>query len=360
VIFASPIFLYWFLPATLLVYFLLPQHTTDELDPIAPRTWRNLPRWLASKTGWLTVASFVFYAWWKPIYVPLMLLSGVLDYYVGLGIGGAKSPRRRTALLTLSCAANLGLLAWFKYANFFVDTIGAASGPGAPEWMKSWEAVVLPVGISFYTFQSMSYTIDVYRGELKPIRNLGDFLCYVALFPQLVAGPIVRYADVAAELKSRTHGAAKFATGAFLFMTGFSKKVLIADVVAPSADALFGVVGDGAKATAALADPTLLEAWTGVVAYSFQIYFDFSGYSDMAAGLGLILGFTFPVNFDAPYKSESVTEFWRRWHISLSTWLRDYLYVPLGGNRRGEVRTYVNLAATMLLGGLWHGAARLT
>ena len=252
---------------------------------------------------------------------------------------------------------NLGLLGWFKYANLCIASFGTVLGDAAPPWVTSWETVVLPVGISFYTFQSMSYTIDVYRKELAPIRNVDDFLCSVTLFPQLVAGPIVRYADVAAQIQDRDHSVAKFSTGAFLFMTGFAKKILLADVVAPFANALFGIpAGDGA-ATGARSSPTVLESWIGTLAYTFQIYFDFSGYSDMAIGLGLMIGFTFPPNFDAPYKSASVTEFWRRWHITLSTWLRDYLYVPLGGNRRGEGRTYFNLAATMLLGGLWHGAS---
>jgi alginate O-acetyltransferase complex protein AlgI len=358
VIFASPIFLFWFLPVVLGVYCLLPMRTVPALDPIEPRTLAFLPRWLASKSGWLTLASFVFYGWWRPSYLPLMLFSALVDYYAGRALGRTESPGKRKALLVVSLATNLGLLAWFKYANFFVGTTATILGADAPAWVTTWEKVVLPVGISFYTFQSMSYTIDVYRRELAPIKNVGDFLCYVALFPQLVAGPIVRYADVERELQSRTHSTAKFATGTFLFMVGFAKKMLLADVVAPAANALFGVEAEsGGAARAPLADPSTAEAWAGTIAYTFQIYFDFSGYSDMAAGLGLMLGFRFPVNFDSPYKSASVTEFWRRWHITLSTWLRDYLYVPLGGNRSGAARTYVNLSLTMLLGGLWHGAS---
>ena len=206
--------------------------------------------------------------------------------------------------------------------------------------------VTLPLGISFYTFQSMSYSIDIYRGDAKPIRNFVDFACYVSMFPQLVAGPIIRFQEVADQLESRTHTLEKFARGVAFFSMGMAKKILLANPCGKVADLVFDA---GSQAT--------LDAWWGVVAYSFQIYFDFSAYSDMAIGLGLMLGFVFPKNFDSPYISQSITEFWRRWHISLSTWLRDYLYIPLGGNRKGKSRTYVNLALVMLLGGLWHGAA---
>ena len=212
-----------------------------------------------------------------------------------------------------------------------------------------WEGVLhitLPLGISFYTFQSMSYTIDVYRGDAKAIRNFIDFACYVSMFPQLVAGPIVRFSEIAGQLQHRTHTLQKFARGIAFFALGMAKKILIANPCGKCADTVFdvGVVGT-------------LEAWYGVIAYAFQIYFDFSGYSDMAIGLGLMLGFTFAKNFDSPYRAESITEFWRRWHISLSSWLRDYLYIPLGGNRRGTARTYINLALVMLLGGSWHGTS---
>ncbi len=323
-IFTSTVFLVWFLPATLLVY------------ALAPRSWR---------TYVLALLSFVFYGWWRPDFVLLMLGSSLLDFYVGGAIERSDDPRRRRRLLLVSVVANLGLLGWFKYANFGVETLNTilASMGVAP---LGWTAVVLPVGISFYTFQSMSYTIDVYRREVPATRSVAGFVAYVALFPQLVAGPIVRYRDVADQLRSRTHSLTKFSTGALLFQIGFAKKILIADTVAPLADAAFGA-----------AAPSLADAWIGLLAYAFQIYFDFSGYSDMAIGLGLLFGFAFPVNFDSPYRSRSITEFWRRWHISLSTWLRDYLYIPLGGSRAGAVRTRVNLALTMLLGGLWHGAA---
>ena len=206
--------------------------------------------------------------------------------------------------------------------------------------------VTLPLGISFYTFQSMSYTIDVYRGRAGALRNFIDFACYVSMFPQLVAGPIIRFSEVADQLASRTHTVEKFARGIAFFSLGLSKKVLLANPCGKIADLVFDA---GSRSP--------LEAWYGVTAYAFQIYFDFSGYSDMAIGLGLMIGFVFPKNFDSPYLSESITEFWHRWHISLSTWLRDYLYLPLGGNRRGPARTYVNLFLVMLIGGLWHGAA---
>jgi alginate O-acetyltransferase complex protein AlgI len=206
--------------------------------------------------------------------------------------------------------------------------------------------VVLPLGISFYTFQSMSYTLDVYRGESAALANFVDFACYVSMFPQLVAGPIIRFSEVDDQLRGRRHTVEKFARGVAFLALGLAKKVLLANPC--------GQVADAAFAAGALRP---LEAWYGVAAYAFQIYFDFSGYSDMAIGLGLMLGFVFPKNFDSPYRAESITDFWRRWHISLSTWLRDYLYLPLGGNRKGPARTYVNLVVVMLLGGLWHGAA---
>jgi alginate O-acetyltransferase complex protein AlgI len=320
VVFASFIFLFWFLPAFLPVYAALPLR------------WRNL---------WLSLGSCVFYGWWRPHYVLLMLASTLLDYAAARAMGPIGSGRPRKLLLVLSIVSNLGLLAWFKYANLFVATWNDL----AP-WQIAWEKVLLPVGISFFTFQSMSYTIDVYRGEVKPVRSFLDLFCFVSMFPQLVAGPIVRYRDVAAEIQHRRVGLVQASDGVFLFAIGFLKKVLIADRVAPLVAATF--TGG---------EPGLLSSWLGALAYTVQIYFDFSGYSDMAIGLGLLLGFHFPSNFLSPYRARSITEFWRRWHVSLSTWLRDYLYVPLGGNRRGEARTYFNLSATMLLGGLWHGAA---
>ncbi len=324
-IFASAIFLYWFLPLFLAGYYLAPKRL---------------------RSTWITLGSFVFYGWWRPDFVLLMVASTLLDYTAGARINQAQARGERgRAWVTLSCVVNLGFLAYFKYANFGVDTLNDVLRAMGYRQI-AWTAVVLPVGISFYTFQTLSYTIDVYRKVAPPARNIVDFASFVALFPQLVAGPIVRYNTVAAQLVERTHTLSKFWRGVLYFQAGLAKKVLIADFVAPLANDAFS--GGGLNA---------LDAWIGTLAYTFQIYFDFSGYSDMAIGLGLMLGFAFPINFDQPYRSRSITEFWRRWHISLSTFLRDYLYIPLGGNRLGPVRTYVNLAATMLLGGLWHGAA---
>ncbi|MBL9078512.1 MAG: MBOAT family protein [Planctomycetes bacterium] len=319
-VFTSFAFLFLFLPLFLGVYFLVHPGL------------RNL---------WLLLASMIFYGWERPSWVGIMVASTLIDYTLALCIGAKEEGRRhRKLLLLISIAVNLGLLGWFKYANLLVHSSEALLGT-----RFDWADIVLPVGISFYTFQSMSYTIDVYRGEIRPTRNLIDFACYVSMFPQLVAGPIVRYRDVHREVVHREHSLTKVGAGALLFLIGFVKKVLVADAMAPLATTGF-----------AMAQPGLVESWTALVAYSIQIYFDFSGYSDMAIGLGLMLGFHFPRNFDSPYKSQSITEAWRRWHISLSTWLRDYLYIPLGGNRRGEARTYANLSITMLLGGLWHGA----
>ena len=324
-VFGSAIFLYAFLPVFLALYYL------------TPRKGRNL---------FVAVASYVFYGWWRPDFVSLMLFSTVLDFTCGRRITAARARGDRgKRWVVLSVVTNLGLLGYFKYANFGVDTLNEIFVQWGMDPVE-WTRVVLPVGISFYTFQTLSYTVDVYRGSAAPVKTFRDFMCYVAMFPQLVAGPIVRYNTIAEQLHSRTHTLGKFYRGVLAFQAGFAKKILIADPLGQVADAAFGADSLGA-----------LQAWVGTAAYTFQIYFDFSGYSDMAIGLGLMIGFSFPINFDSPYHSRSITEFWRRWHVSLSSFLRDYLYIPLGGNRKGEVRTYVNLALTMLLGGLWHGAA---
>ncbi len=323
-VFASYIFLFYFLPICLAVYYL------------APRRSRELV---------LTVASYIFYGWWRPDFTLLMLFSTVVDYHVGKKLHASSDKKRRNRLLMISVCVNLGLLGYFKYWNFGIENLNAIiEGAGMTE--VSWPTIVLPVGISFYTFQTMSYTLDIHRRVAKPVDSAMQFACYVALFPQLVAGPIVRYNTLANQLKNRTHTFSKFASGAQLFQLGFAKKILIADSLAPFVDQVFAMDDAGCGLS-----------WLGLSAYTFQIYFDFSGYSDMAIGLGRMFGFEFPINFNSPYKSDSITDFWRRWHISLSTWLRDYLYIPLGGNKKGSIRTYVNLAATMLLGGLWHGAA---
>ncbi|QQR73527.1 MAG: MBOAT family protein [Holophagales bacterium] len=342
-VFSSHLFVFGFLPLALAVYYLLP------------RRGRHLA---------LTLLSYLFYGWTSPAFCLLLLVSTLIDYVCGLLIAGdvpfagggeppmldRATPRTRaqkTALLA-SIVSNLSLLAFFKYFDFAVENWNAlASATGVPEAaLARTLEVTLPLGISFYTFQSMSYTLDVYRGEARALRSAIDFACYVSMFPQLVAGPIIRFAEVADQMRSRTHTVAKFSRGVAFLAVGLGKKVLLANPCGKVADTVFGA-----------ASASAVEAWSGLVAYAFQIYFDFSGYSDMAIGLGLMLGFVFARNFDSPYRAESITDFWRRWHISLSTWLRDYLYVPLGGNRKGERRTYVNLALVMLLGGLWHGAS---
>ncbi len=324
-LFASATFLYFFLPAFLVAYY------------ATPRRFRSLT---------LAAVSYVFYGWWRPDFLILMAVSTVVDYTAGQRIHVARQRGERgKPWLMLSLFTNLGLLAYFKYANFGIETLNNLLAESGTDPI-SWTHIILPVGISFYTFQTLSYTVDVYRGTTPPVGRFRDFMCYVAMFPQLVAGPIVRYNTVADQLANRSHTLGKFFQGVLAFQAGLIKKVLIADVLASIADDVFA-----AEAV------TTGEAWLGTLAYTFQIYFDFSGYSDMAIGLGLMIGFRFPINFDGPYRSRSITEFWRRWHVSLSTFLRDYLYLPLGGNRRGPVRTYINLAVVMLLGGLWHGAA---
>lgn len=337
-VFSSHLFCFYFLPLALGLYYLSPQRTRHFT---------------------LTVLSYVFYGWANPLFVFLMLFSTAVDYVCGLLLSRGLAPgvalepggprtREQKLVLTCSIVTNLALLGFFKYFNFGIDSYNwliQEAGLGHLR-LDTLLRVTLPLGISFYTFQSMSYAIDVYRGDAAALRRPVDFACFVAMFPQLVAGPIIRFSEVADQLLSRTHTLEKMARGVAFFALGLGKKILIANPCGKLADLAFGA---GSLSS--------LDAWWGVVAYAFQIYFDFSGYSDMAIGLGLMLGFVFPKNFDSPYRSRSITEFWRRWHLSLSTWLRDYLYLPLGGNRKGKTRTYVNLALVMLLGGLWHGAA---
>lgn len=327
-VFSSSIFLFWLLPLALLLYY------------AAPAGWRALV---------LTGLSYVFYGWWNPWFTVLMLVSTLIDYGCGRVITArGASPQRRKAALLASVISNLGLLAFFKYAVFFSENItrvGAILGLemiAVPDFLSQ---IILPVGISFYTFQSMSYSIDLYRGHAEPARSFVDFACYVSMFPQLVAGPIVRYGAVADQLRHREHSVDGFVAGFTRFNYGFAKKILLANPAGRIADLCFEA-----------GSPDTPVAWIGVLAYAFQIYFDFSGYSDMALGLGRMFGFRFPENFASPYRATSLTDFWRRWHISLSTFLRDYLYIPLGGNRLGALRTYGNLLLVMLIGGLWHGA----
>ena len=333
-VFSSHLFCFYFLPFAVAVYFALPRRA------------KNLG---------LTLLSYLFYGWAHPAFVFLMLFSTAVDYVCGQVIERNRDDeesdgeeRRRKAAVVASIVTNLSLLGFFKYFNFGVDswnTLIVAWGLESLA-LDVTLRVTLPLGISFYTFQSMSYTIDVYRGRFPALRNPVDFACYVSMFPQLVAGPIIRFNEVAEQLHERSHTIAKAARGAAFFSCGMAKKILLANPCGKVADLAFGAESLHA-----------VDAWLGAVAYGFQIYFDFSGYSDMAIGLALIFGFALPKNFDSPYRSRSITEFWRRWHMSLSRWLRDYLYIPLGGNRKGPRRTYVNLLLVMLLGGLWHGAA---
>lgn len=329
-VFSSHIFIFYFLPLALLLYY------------ASPRALKHLM---------LTLVSYVFYGWWNPWFTLLMLGSTVIDYACGKMITAEGAPhRQRKTGMILSVVSNLSILAFFKYTAFLAGNVSVASemlGMGAVALPDFFYNIVLPVGISFYTFQSMSYSIDLYRGHAVPARNFVDFACYVSMFPQLVAGPIVRYGSVADQLRERPHTVEGFVAGFTRFNVGFAKKIILANPMGAIADQCFGA-GEGVLTTPM--------AWIGVMAYAFQIYYDFSAYSDMAIGLGRMFGFHFPENFDSPYKSKSITEFWRRWHISLSSFLRDYLYIPLGGNRKGPARTYINLLLVMLIGGLWHGA----
>ena len=321
-VFSSLLFLFRFLPAALIVYYL------------TPRRFRNLA---------LLVISLIFYCWGEVRYLPLMVASTLVDFGCGQGIKhfGEKKRVRRLFLL-LSMIFNLGSLLFFKYTGFILSNIEALTHIPMPDF-----SLPLPLGISFYTFQTMSYTIDVYRGDVTPEDNFINFAAYVTLFPQLIAGPIVRYSDVAAELKSRTITLPMIEKGASLFILGLGSKVLIANNV--------GSLWDSTAALS-LSDISTPMAWIAALAYSLQIYFDFSGYSLMAIGLGHMLGFTFPQNFNYPYISASITEFWRRWHMTLSGWFREYVYIPLGGNRKGLKRQIFNLFVVELLTGIWHGA----
>jgi alginate O-acetyltransferase complex protein AlgI len=314
--------------------------------PIVLVGWRALPRRAALL--FLTLASYVFYAFAAGWYALLMAVSTSVDFSVGLLLDGEERPGRRKLILLLSLVFNLGLLSYFKYFAFAADSLTEAlrllTGHAIP---RAAINVVLPAGISFYTFQSMGYSIDVYRRHLKPARSFLEFASFVSLFPQLIAGPIVRPGVLLPQLASREPvDNARVTDGAMLFACGLAKKVLVADRLAFYADPILN-----APATQGSVD-----LWLAMVAFSLQIYFDFSGYTDMARGLGRLLGLELTPNFDSPYHASSPSDFWKRWHISLSTWLRDYLYIPLGGNRRGRGRTDFNLMVTMLLGGLWHGA----
>ena len=326
-VFSSFIFLYLFFPLTTLLYYCAPR---------------------VAKNGVLLLASILFYGWGAPSLLLPLLGSCVLDYFLSRWLPVQSSQKaNRTFILTLAIALNLCVLGYFKYSNFFIAQWNEAllSFGFSP---VTWLHVALPIGISFFTFQKISYLVDVYRGDTPVARNVFDYSLYVILFPQLIAGPIVRYLDIAAELTSRKESLPLFISGACRFCIGLGKKVLIADAMGSVADAIFAIPENSLTSS---------WAWLGIIAYAYQIYFDFSGYSDMAIGLGAIFGFHFKENFNRPYLSQSITEFWRRWHISLTTFIREYLYFPMGGSRGGHVKTYRNLIVVFLLSGLWHGAA---
>ena len=329
-VFSSQIFLFYFLPLFFAGYYFL--------------LWRKAKH--STLNFFITVFSYIFYGWMEPRLVLLMFGTTLLNYVAGKWISapGASSLKRNSSL-TISILVNLGTLGFFKYYMFAMGGVNAVvqSLGGEPFTVLR---VLLPVGISFYTFQAMSYTVDVWRGDAPPVKNFATFACYVSLFPQLVAGPIVRYNTVAVELDSRKHSWENWMRGMTYFCLGFAKKILIANQVGVIADRVFEADSPG-----------ILNAWWGSLAYMMQIYFDFSAYSDMAVGLGLMLGFHFPRNFNGPYRSGSISEFWSRWHISLTTWLKDYLYIPLGGNRVARWRVYLNLFLVMFASGVWHGAA---
>ncbi|MBD3419850.1 MAG: MBOAT family protein [Chitinivibrionales bacterium] len=367
-VFSSHYFLFYFFTVFLLLYYVMVGLRVNL-------SWINLL---------ITIASYFFYGWFEPWFVTLMWISTFLDYAAGRAIEKpdqvlhAKPPyildvinifrypyyitwwisnalnmpveRRRAyirniALIT-SMVGNLGLLGFFKYYMFVMGGVNRlAELTGGPNNLFQILSITLPIGISFYTFQTMSYTIDVWRGDAPPVKDMRTFSCFVALFPQLIAGPIIRYNTVAEQLSYRKHTLSKFSSGLAIFITGFAKKILLANPGGMVADAIFNADS-----------PDMLSSWFGVLGYHFQIYFDFCGYSDMAVGLGRMMGFEFIKNFNAPYRAQSMSDFWNRWHISLSTWIRDYLYIALGGNRGSVGRTYFNLAIAMFLCGVWHGA----
>lgn len=320
-VFSSTVFIMMFLPLFLLAYYLVPARFHSHV---------------------IVIGSYVFYGWWRVDFLAMCAGVTLFSYLVSLAM--VRRPERAKKLLAFGVGGNLLTLGYFKYFNFGVDSMNALLGYAGQPGFTAMH-VILPIGISFHIFQAVSYLIDVYRKDVRPADSLIDFFAFSSLFPQLIAGPVIRYKDLEAQFRSRVHSWDKFSEGAVRFGMGFAKKVFIADTLAPIADAAF-----------ALDNPSLADSWIGVAAYAAQLYFDFSGYSDMAIGIALMMGFRFIENFNHPYISRSITEFWRRWHISLSSWLRDYLYIPLGGNRKGKVRTYINLVLTMVLGGLWHGA----
>lgn len=323
-VFSSLLFLFRFLPLFLVLYFAAPKRLRNTI---------------------LFIGSLIFYGWGEPVYISLLLFSTLVDFIHGKLVGSFKEKGNLTAakwVVASSAVINLSLLIVFKYTDFFIRSFNELTGSSVPLL-----GLALPIGISFYTFQTMSYTIDVYRGEAPVQNNLISFGAYVSMFPQLIAGPIVRYQDIALELNCRQENLEQFVLGIRLFIIGLGKKVLLANQTGALWTEISAILPQ---------ERSILMVWIGILAFSFQIYFDFSGYSDMAVGMGHMLGFRFPDNFRYPYISKSITEFWRRWHISLGTWFKEYVYIPLGGNRNGRLLQVRNILIVWLLTGIWHGA----
>lgn len=325
-VFSSTLFLLYFLPIFLVVYNLVPKKLKNYV---------------------ILVASLFFYAWGAPQFIFVVILSIIFTFYLVRTINNSSNIKKRKMLLFVGVFLNLGLLAYFKYANFFVENVNFFVTKMGYEPVK-WLEVALPIGISFFTFQTITYILDVYRKVHSPLRKLTDYMLYILAFPQMIAGPIVRFNTIADQIIKRDEVIDDKLAGFYRFSIGLAKKVLIANVMAAQADQIFN--GN-------ILDLSTPNAWLGMLAYTFQIYFDFAGYSDMAIGLGKMMGFTFPENFDMPYTSRSITEFWRRWHMTLGGFMKDYLYVPLGGNRVTKRRMYFNLWVVFLISGLWHGAS---
>lgn len=328
-VFSSVIFLVYFLPIFLTVYFLVPKSFKNPV---------------------LLLSSIFFYAWGAPLFIFAILLTTTVDFYFVKLLSNASDDKKRKLWLILSLSLNVGMLFYFKYCNFFIENINAVlNACGVQE--VSWTKVILPIGISFYTFESITYVVDVYRRLHKPLDNFWQYQLYIICFPKLIAGPIIRYHEISDQIADRSANDTidNKLTGFYRFCLGLGKKVLIANVMAAKADEIFGM---------APTELTTSLAWIGMLAYTFQIYFDFSGYSDMALGIGKMIGFKFPENFDNPYTSQSITEFWRRWHMTLGSWMKNYLYIPLGGNKvESKTRLYFNLWLVFLASGFWHGAA---
>ena len=330
-VFSSAVFLFVFFPLTLILYFMVGRSGDEEKD-------------IAKKNLILCLASLIFYAWGEPVYIVLMCLSIFFNYHLGLDMESHRnSSRKMKALLIFGVCFNLFMLGFFKYAGFIVSNLNSLFGTAI-----EFEGLPLPVGISFYTFQILSYVIDVYRGQVRAQTKIVSFAAYISMFPQLIAGPIVQYSDIEKQLSHRTVTIDNFYEGIIYFIRGLGKKVLFANTIG----AVYSdIISQG------ISDTSVVTAWICIICYTLQIYFDFSGYSDMAVGLGKMFGFEFVQNFNFPYKAVSITDFWRRWHISLSSWFRDYVYIPLGGNRKGTLRTIFNIFVVWSLTGLWHGAA---